>query len=152
MGIFHRDLEAQREKLIYRMSEYIKGKGHEVTIVFDGWKSGGKIENQSLIKGVNVIYSRLGEKADAVIKRIVSSEKKHWIVVSSDREISDHAWTKGSVALTADEFINVLEKSEKFLNRDYVLLEDEEYSQKKKGSPNKLSKRNKIKKRTLNKL
>lgn len=152
MGIFHRDLEGQREKLIGRMGEYSKKKGHEVTIVFDGWKSGGKIEDQLLINGVNVIYSRLGEKADAVIKRIVSSGEKHWIVVSSDREISDHAWSKDAVALTADEFLNVLEKSEKVLNGDFVLIEDEKNSQKKKGSPKMPSKRDRIKKRTLSKL
>ena len=58
-----------------RLAEYRKIKRHEITVVFDGWKSGSGDESHSVTGGIKVIYSKLGEKADAVIKRIVSSEK-----------------------------------------------------------------------------
>jgi hypothetical protein len=85
IGIEHNDLNRQREKLIRLLIEYKKIKGHEITVVFDGWKSGSGKEEQSTTGGVRVIYSRLAEKADAVIKRIISKERKEWIVISSDR-------------------------------------------------------------------
>ena len=48
--------------------EYRKGKSHDITVVFDGWKTGEARESQSATGGIKVIYSRIGEKADSVIK------------------------------------------------------------------------------------
>jgi hypothetical protein len=53
---------------------------------------------------VTVIYSSLGEKADSVIKNMLSSSIKPWIVVSSDREIYEFARKRYLVVLKADEF------------------------------------------------
>ena len=32
--------------------------------------------------GITVVYSRIGDKADAVIKRTISSDRREWIVVT----------------------------------------------------------------------
>ena len=77
-------------------------------MVFDGWKGGGGAESVSIRGGVKIIYSRLGEKADSVIKRIVSTERRQWIVVSSDREIASHAWSNGSIPVPSEEFLSVI--------------------------------------------
>jgi len=87
-----------------------------------------------------------------VIKRIVSAEKKQWIVVSSDREIADHAWANGSVALSADDFWNILERPQGSRAGDFEPIEDAGYDLKKKGSPRRLSKKEKAKKRAMSKL
>jgi len=137
---------------VERLVGYIKIKAHDIVVVFDGWKSGSGEENRSVTDGVTVIYSKLGEKADAVIKRIVSSEKKQWIVISSDREIADHAWANGSVALSSDDFWNILERSQKATDGDFEPIDDEGYDLKKKGSPRRLSKKEKAKKRAMSKL
>ncbi len=134
------------------MAEYRKVKGHDITVVFDGWKSGGSEENQSVVGGVRVVYSRLGEKADSVIKRIISSDKRQWVVVTSDRDIADHAWACGSIALSSWEFLMVIEKSKKVISGDFDFLEEGKYELSKKGSPRKLSKKEKAKKRALSKL
>ncbi len=78
-------------------------------MVFDGWKGGAGSESVSTRGGVRIIYSRLGEKADSVIKRIVSTDKRQWIVVSSDREVASHAWSNGSVPVPSEEFLPLLE-------------------------------------------
>jgi len=152
IGIYHKDLEKQRRELIDALVEYRKNKGHDITVVFDGWKSGGNIENQSITGGVRVIYSRLGEKADSVIKRIITSEKKQWIVITSDRDIADHAWRCGSIPLSSEEFLTIFEKIEEISANDFDFLEEDEYGQKKKGNPGRLSKKEKAKRRALNKL
>jgi len=72
-------------KLIEDLSKYSNKTGHDITIVFDGWKNGMGAETNMMIGGVKVIYSRLAEKADRVIMRLISTSHKAWIVVSSDR-------------------------------------------------------------------
>lgn len=120
--------------------------------MFDGWKNGSGVENRSVVGGVIVIYSRLGEKADSVIKRIISSDNnRQWIVVSSDRDIADHAWSCGSVAISSEEFLNGIEKSGNVAG-DFALLEEDEDVSRKKGNPGRLSKKEKTKRRALNKL
>lgn len=138
--------------LIESLIEYKKKKGHNITVVFDGWKTGGAKENHSVIGGIRVIYSRLGEKADSVIRRIISSEKRGWVVVTSDREIAAHAWTSGSVPISSEDFTNAIEKMNTEKSIAYE-VDDEEYIQtSRKGSPRKLSKKEKAIKRVLSKL
>lgn len=109
IGVMHGDLDAERQRLIEALAEYAKAKGHDITVVFDGWKDGRTEEGRMVTGGVSVIYSALGEKADSVIKRIVSGKGKHWIVVSSDREIISHAWAEDSVPVKSEEFMKALE-------------------------------------------
>lgn len=138
--------------LIESLIEYKKKKGHNITVVFDGWKTGGALENHSVIGGIKVIYSRLGEKADSVIRRIISSEKRGWVVVTSDRDIAAHAWTSGSVPISSEDFTNAIEKMNTEKSIVYE-VDDEEYIQtSRKGSPRKLSKKEKAIKRVLSKL
>jgi hypothetical protein len=138
--------------LIESLIEYKKKKGHNITVVFDGWKTGGALENHSVIGGIRVIYSRLGEKADSVIRRIISSEKRGWVVVTSDRDIAVHAWTSGSVPISSEDFTNAIEKMNTEKSIVYE-VDDEEYIQtSRKGSPRKLSKKEKAIKRVLSKL
>lgn len=137
--------------LIDSLIEYRKKKGHEITVVFDGWKSGGAQENYSVIGGIRTIYSRIGEKADSVIKRIISSERRGWIVVTSDRDIADHAWAAGSVPVSAGDFLKALDRGipSYFDEEEY----DEEYIEShRKGNPRRISKKEKAIRRALSKL
>jgi len=138
--------------LIESLIEYKKKKGHNITVVFDGWKTGGAKENHSVIGGIRVIYSRLGEKADSVIRRIISSEKRGWVVVTSDREITAHAWTSGSVPISSEDFTNAIEKMNTEKSIAYEVYDEEYIQTSRKGSPRKLSKKEKAIKRVLSKL
>ena len=103
--------------------------------------------------GVKVIYSRLGEKADAVIKRIISREKQECIIISSDREIMSHAWACGSVPIPSTEFQSVLDKINMPATGAYDLLE-EDYDEggQRKGNAQKPSKKDKALMRARKKL
>jgi len=123
-------------------------------VVFDGWKAGGATESSSVRGGVRIIYSRLGEKADSVIKRVVSAERQEWIVVSSDREIASHAWSVGSTPLPSEEFLPFLgSRGRDDRGKDWAEGEDdEEESTSRTGNPNKMSKRERAVRRALGKL
>ena len=136
--------------LIDSLVGYKKSKGHDLTVVFDGWRTGQGQENRTVIGGVKVIYSRIGDKADAVIKRMISAERREWIVVTSDREIADHAWSTGSIPVSSDDFLSAL--STKGFSGIEEEDEEEYFEPRRKGSPRQLSKKEKAVKRALSKL
>jgi uncharacterized protein len=130
--------------------EYGKRKSHDLTVVFDGWRTGQGQEHRYVTGGVKVIYSRIGDKADSVIKRMISAERREWIVVTSDRDIADHAWSTGSIPISSDDFLNAL--SAKDLSCSEEEDEEEYIEPRRKGSPRQLSKKEKAIKRALSKL
>ncbi len=150
IGIHHKDLKKQREILIDSLIAYGKKKGHNITVVFDGWRTGQGQESRTVIAGVKVIYSRLGDKADDVIKRMISAERREWIVVTSDREIAGHAWQTGSIPVSSDDFLNALRT--KYLSDIEEEYEEEYEEPGRKGSPRQLSKKEKAVRRALSKL
>jgi len=136
--------------LIDSLIEYRRRKGHDITVVFDGWKTGESRQNQSVIGGIKVIYSRVGEKADSVIKRIVSSDRREWIVVTSDRDIADHVRSCGSIPVRAEDFFKATERKTSSSPHEE---DDEDYFEpRRKGNPRKLSKKEKALKKALSKL
>lgn len=158
IGIAHRDPEKARNDLIQKLGTYANIKQHNITVVFDGWKNGQLAETRKRVGDITVIYSRIGEKADDVMKNILSLGTKLWIAVSSDREIYDFAEKKNSIAVTADEFeeklYEALEASNQ--NKEEKPLKDDEdlylTHARKKGNPKKLAKKEKRKIEALKKL
>ncbi len=167
IGIGHEDFEKARNKIIKDLQKYAALNKHSITIVFDGWKSGH--EKQSRVKAghVTTIFSRLGENADTVIKKMLLPDGSPWIVVSSDREISDYAFRKGFAAVHSEEFEFKLSSAlrsagddnskdddmsiEIELNKYYEDEFEEPYTRP-KGNPRQLSKKDKIKLQALRKL
>lgn len=154
IGIHHTDLRRQRELLVESLIGYRKRKGHDITVVFDGWKTGEGKENRSVVGGITVIYTRIGENADAVIKRIVAAKKREWLVVTSDRDIANFVWAAGSVPLPADAFLAFLErKRDPYSEYSGEEMPDEEYPEhQRKGNPRQPSKKEKAVMRALRKL
>lgn len=138
--------------LIDALIEYGKRKSHDLTVVFDGWRTGQGQESRTVIGGVKVIYSRIGDKADSVIKRMISAERREWIVVTSDREIADHAWSTGSIPVSSDDFLSALSTKDLSGIEDEDEDEEEYIEPRRKGSPRQLSKKEKAIKRALSKL
>jgi len=71
--------------------------------------------------------------------------------VTSDRDIASHAWASGSVPISSEDFLKAISKRQ----IEEVSYEDgdEEYRKPgRKGSPKKLSKKEKAIKRILSKL
>jgi predicted RNA-binding protein with PIN domain len=93
-----------REALIHQLASYKRARGHEITVVFDGWQSGNLTENQQWQRGILVIYSRRDERADEVIKRMARRFGNGAVVVTSDREVVRFAETAGATAVSSEEF------------------------------------------------
>jgi len=83
------DIAQGREKLIEMLVSYRTLKRHPVLVVFDGWQEGAATEHRTREKGIDIIFSRRGEKADEVIKRLVSRLSGELMVVTSDHAIAD---------------------------------------------------------------
>ncbi len=127
-------------------------KGHDITVVFDGWKSGRQTEESLVTGGIRVIYSRLGEKADSVIKRIFCAAKKEWIVVSSDRDIVLRAWSCGSVPVSSERFLSLLDHPGDIVPGEFEPLDEDEDTVPRKGRARTPSKKEKAFLRVLKKL
>ncbi len=138
------DVEAKREQLIRGLAGYRQRKGHPVTVVFDGWRAGHPVEHVEWREGIGVVYSRQGEQADAVVKRLAEKYGSDCAVVSSDREVSNFAKANGCQILTSGEFETRLQLSgARPFARKQKADEDEEpvrRDPKKKGNPRKLPK------------
>ena len=103
-------MEKAREDLIDLLIQYKLIKAHDITIVFDGYKAGHGNENKAVRGGIAVIYSKLAEKADEVIKRIITKDRKEWIVVTSDRDIVNHAWSVNSIPVPSESFLRIVSR------------------------------------------
>ncbi len=104
-------LEEARKALIRDLSLYKQRKGHKVTVVFDGWVGGPVEEERDRLLGMDIIYSRRGEKADEVIKRISQKSAEEIVVVTSDRDIADFVNRRRGTAISSHEFVRLLEKA-----------------------------------------
>lgn len=144
------NLEHKRNWLVQQLANYRKIKGHGVTVVFDGWRSGSISEVKQEHDGICVMYSRLGEKADSVIVRLARKESAGCVVVTSDREVRTAVERFGTVALYSGEFSLMLRN----LGATFA-GEEPDYPRRearKKGNPRRLSKKERKRRETLTKL
>jgi uncharacterized protein len=134
----HGVLEHKRNWLVQQLAQYQKIKRFGVTVVFDGWRSGQTREVAEKSDGISVIYSRLGEKADSVIVRMAREKSAGAVVVSSDREIRNAVERSGAVAVSANEFNQILHAlNERDRDEDDDLRDSRTA---KRGNPRRLSK------------
>ena len=100
-----------RDKLIEVLAHYRSLKRHPMLVVFDGWQEGNVTEQRTKEKGIDIIYSKRGEKADEVIKRLVLSSKDELIVVTSDREITHFCQSRSCEVISSLSFEEKIEFS-----------------------------------------
>ncbi|MBM4139184.1 MAG: NYN domain-containing protein [Nitrospira sp.] len=109
-GKFSNRLESAREEFLRALGSYRHRTGHSVTVVFDGWQQGQPLEQHEHRAGVEVIYSKRGEKADQVIQRLVREYGSDCAVVSSDHEIVNVARSHQAFVMRAQEFAGKLSR------------------------------------------
>jgi predicted RNA-binding protein with PIN domain len=145
-------LEDGRKALIRSISLYKKQRGHKVTVVFDGWQGGPVEEERDKLSGIDIVYSRKGEKADEVIKRMVQGSAEEIVVVTSDRDIADFVSRRGGTAISSPEFDELMGKAKtaasenaRYMEKRSDKEEDDgtEGRAKKKGPSKRLSRRKK---------
>ncbi len=139
-----RGLDEGRRELVKRLFLYNKDRNHRITIVFDGWLGGSIQEERDRYGGMNIIYSRLGEKADDVIKRIVQTNRgEDIVVVTSDRDIASFVTHRSKVVISAQEFETRMNKSTIIVKEEKGDNGEDESTKRgtrKKGPSRKLSK------------
>ncbi len=137
------DLQLGREALLDMLSAYKRIKRHTITVVFDGTKAPPFSQHKDQIKGIKVKFSRRGEFADAVIKRMAAKLREKALVVSSDLDVIHFSASKGSATIDSPGFE---EKMAMAVYTDTKGMESEETvgwvpTTKKKGPGRRLSKR-----------
>lgn len=152
----------KRETLIRRLSGYSQGKGYAVTVVFDAWRGLQSLEHREHRTGVEVVYTKKGERADQVIQRLARRDGGDCAVVSSDLEIIRTAEAHGAFVIRSNAFQRKLEEFEKRgtvlrnnprapLSQRYGKTEDDVTLPRrdKKGNPRKLPKSIRVRQRRL---
>ena len=150
------DWEQARQRLMKQLQKYQSLKGHKITLVFDGWKHGWPTEQWEQQGNIQVIFSRQGERADEVIKRMVCQGKGSPLVVTSDREIIQAVEQAGAQAVSSAEFEGKLQMaaylSAKGGGECYDESLDKPISTRKKGNPRRLSRKERQRRLRVGKL
>jgi uncharacterized protein len=135
------ELQRERERLIDQLSVYRRQRPCEITVVFDGWQGGWITEKRERQKGMDLVFSKRGEKADEVIKRMVKERGAGVVVVTSDREISRFAERMSVSAILSEQFLERMENTIFKPPRERFAEEDEERGQTRKGLSRRPSKK-----------
>ena len=98
------DMQSGRDALVDALAAYKRVKGHPITVVFDGGAAGVGMPRRDTLKGIQLQFSRDGELADAVIKRMAAREKEKALVVTSDNDIVHYAQSHGAATMGAADF------------------------------------------------
>ena len=149
------DLEQKRVDLVKEAAQYQARTGHALTTVFDGWRGGRPDETRQQLGEVTVVFSRHGEKADAVIERMASEIGETCIVVTSDRDLRRSVESSGAVAVYVGEFLAKMRTDPAATDT----TEDDETASpprsrdgRKRGNPRRLSKSERLRRERLAKL
>jgi predicted RNA-binding protein with PIN domain len=110
-GFGEASLEQQRNRLISSMAAVAAQTGAEVTVVFDG--ADRIVGLPPGPRGVRVLFSKKGETADDLIRRLVRAEPagRTVVVVSSDREVADGVRRHGAYPLSSETLLRRLARS-----------------------------------------
>lgn len=150
------DLEHKRNALVNEVAAYQTRTGHSLTTVFDGWRNGRDDETRQQVGNVTVVFSRYGEKADAVIERLAREIGDTCIVVTSDRDLRRSVESSGAVAVYVGEFLAKMRTDPDPLDLEEDAGDFEPVPRgrdaRKKGNPRRLSKAERVRRERLAKL
>jgi predicted RNA-binding protein with PIN domain len=104
-------LEQQRSRLVNGLGGLAAQTGAEVTAVFDGAER--VIGLPPTPRGVRVLFSKKGETADELIRRLVRGEPagRPIVVISSDKEVIDGVRRHGAYPLSSDSLLRRLSRA-----------------------------------------
>lgn len=136
------DIQRGREALLESLASYRRARKHRMTVVFDGSGAPSFSSPTDRFRGIDIRFSRSGESADTVIKKMSSRLKEKALVVSSDRDIVDHAFLQGAAAVSSKEFEKIMINASQTINGGDATLDEKGWipTTKKKGPRRRLSK------------
>ncbi len=163
--ILRGNLEEGREAFLKLLGEYKRAASAslDITVIFDGKGNPGG-ERAARVHGIGVRFSR-GEIADDLILRLLRDEFEGATLVTSDRGLRDLASQMAGALIRSGEFAGRLELAMSAAGETGGTEETGEAdktddggenlrprSTKKKGNPRRLSKKERGKRRSLDKL
>ena len=93
--------------LVYELESYCALKDKRLTLVFDGSRYQGEFAPS---KGVNILFSKPGQTADAVVERFIINvpvpERLHWTVISDDLALKRMAAGMGLRTMTTSALLS----------------------------------------------
>ncbi|WP_412542138.1 NYN domain-containing protein [Longispora sp. K20-0274] len=109
-GFGELSLEQQRTRLVTGLGGIAAQTGAEVTCVFDGAERMHGLPPTP--RGVRVLFSRKGETADELIRRLVRAEPsgRPVVVISTDREVADGVRRHGAYPLSSETLLRRLNR------------------------------------------
>jgi predicted RNA-binding protein with PIN domain len=131
------DLERQRRSALERLAR-LKGRRARMTVVFDAYNSFSPGRQRDHYKGIEILFSRERETADAVIIGWIRERRAGMIVVTSDRAILDEAKHCGVPFLTP---VGLEQHAAMEGEADGEPLDDDEVRRDKRGNPRRLPKK-----------
>ncbi len=146
------DLDVERKRLISLLAAYRRQRLCEITVVFDGWQTGWVTEQREKERGIDLVFSKRGEKADEVIKRMVSQRGAGVVVVTSDREISRFAERMSVSVIPSEQFLAKIEQASLQPRTEGSREDEREGGGRKKGPSRRLSKKERRRRAALRKL
>lgn len=146
------ELQRERDRLVEQLSVYRRIKSIEITVVFDGWQGGWPTERRERKKGIDLVFSKLGERADDVIKKLVREKGSGVTLISSDRELSQYAEKMKAAAISSAQFKEKMETALMTGGGKELKGEEVRSGEKRKGPSRMLSKREKRMRSALKKL
>jgi predicted RNA-binding protein with PIN domain len=104
-------LESQRQRLLSGLGALAARTGAETTVVFDGVERATPLALPAP-RGVRLLFSRQGETADEVLRRLAANEPqgRPVVVVSSDREVADGVRRSGARPVAARALLRLLDR------------------------------------------
>ncbi|MHB1606455.1 MAG: NYN domain-containing protein [Leptospirales bacterium] len=157
-------LAHERERLVHLLGKYhsLMDADAQIMVVFDGFAPEREPSRSS--KGLSVVFSEEEGSADNVLIRLAMRYREQAIVITSDREVIDRVREEGSRVVGAREFLDRI--GERTLYRpagpkvspgkpegdDDDTRGSAPRQGKKKGNPRRLSKKERIRRKTLQNL
>ncbi len=97
-------LQENRKKMIQDLAQYKKLKNHSIILVFDAYISGEKEDSFEASGGIQIIYTKIGEKADQKIMELAKNYRDNALIVTNDREIIRFVESCGSSTVSSEAF------------------------------------------------
>ena len=99
------NIDSARDALLDILGNYQGYTKQNITVVFDGYRVAGSPGSTEKVSGLDVVYTREGEKADSYIERLIYAlgRRCEVAVVTSDRLVQMTALGDGALRMTAGE-------------------------------------------------
>jgi len=110
----------KRRQFLARLADALgSARTVETTVVFDASVPPGDFPPASVYQGMTVLFALDDEDADTLIERLIreASAPKKLTVVSTDRRVRQAATRRRAQALTAEAFLDLLDRSRRDVQR-----------------------------------